>query len=115
MNIKLHTYPEGAASRMSQDEIVSRMTDLGRFTDCYVGELAEGDRYLININDSLPEISLTYAFTWMEARKLTNTYKDDRWAFYLRNEDGRLELFHEGQPGITLMGCLCHMIEMEEL
>ena len=48
MRIKLHTYPEGGASRMAQDEMVSKLTGKGRFTDCYVGELEQGDEYVLD-------------------------------------------------------------------
>ena len=45
--INIYTYPHGRADQYSQDTIVSFLQPNGRFTDIQVGELCEGDQYVI--------------------------------------------------------------------
>lgn len=125
MKIKLHTYPQGGASRMAQDEIVSKLTELGSFSDCYVADLEQGDKYLLNPNRPLPSIGADYILQYLEDHSISCEVTDEMltpddehesvytrvWTIY--NSKGS-EMF-KGTGGMNLKDCISHVIEMEEL
>jgi len=43
--IKTSTFPKGPVSKLDKDDIVQLLQGTGRFRDCYVGALIEGDEY----------------------------------------------------------------------
>jgi hypothetical protein len=110
---------------MAQDEIVSKMTSMGRFTDSYVADLVEGDRYIINPNAPLPTVTADYAVQWIEDNKIVSTVlfpesglvDDDkfRWSFFVRKDPLHSTPLFTGEPGMNFMECVTAMIEMEEL
>jgi len=116
MRIKLHTYPEGGASRMAQDEIVSKLTSRGRFTDCYVADLMDGDEYLLDPKMPLPSINAQQAIKYINDNQISIhplTQKDPMpltWQFRKNSQP-----FFTGEHGQSLMECLTHIIEMDEL
>lgn len=111
MRIKIHKYPEGGASRMAQDEIVSKLNSFGRFTDCYVAELGDGDEYVLNPKAPLPGVTAEKAIQYIDSKKISIHPVDGQWTF---RQDSWTP-FYEGEPGMSLMECLCYLIEMEEL
>jgi len=111
MRIKLHTYPEGGASRMAQDEMVSKLTSKGRFTDCYVGELEQGDEYVLDPKMPLPSINAQQAIKYINDNEISvHPLPGSIWELR-RNSLA----FFTGEKGQSLMDCLTHIIEMEEL
>ena len=116
MRIKLHTYPEGGASRMAQDEIVSKLTDKGRFTDCYVADLMDGDEYLLNPKMPLPSINAQQAVKYINDNRISihpMTQGDPMPLTWQFRKNG--QLFFTGEHGQSLMECLTYIIETEEL
>ena len=116
MRIKLHTYPEGGASRMAQDEIVSKLTSRGRFTDCYVADLMNGDEYLLNPHLPLPSVSAQQAVKYVNDNQISIhplPQKDPLPLVWQLRKNS--EPIFTGEPGQSLMECLTHVIEMEEL
>ena len=111
MRIKLHTYPEGGASRMAQDEMVSKLTSKGRFTDCYVGELEQGDEYVLDPKMPLPSIDARQAIKYLNDNQISiHPIAGKTWD--LRRNG---ITFFSGESGQSLMDCLTHIIEMDEL
>lgn len=106
---------------MAQDEIVSKMTSMGRFTDSYVADLVEGDRYIINPDAPLPTVTADYAVQWIEEKKITTALDTDdpgrfRWSFFGYDKDRAFRpCLFTGEPGMSFMQCVTAMIEMEEL
>ena len=116
MRIKLHTYPEGGASRMAQDEIVSKLTSRGRFTDCYVADLINGDEYLLNAHLPLPSVSAQQAVKYVNDNQISIhplPQKDPLPLVWQLRKNS--EPIFTGEHGQSLMECLTHVIEMEEL
>ena len=111
MRIKLHTYPEGGASRMAQDDIVSKLTGKGRFTDCYVGELEPGDEYVLDPKMPLPSINAQQAIKYINDNEIS-VHPLPGLTWELRKNG---LAFFTGEKGQSLMDCLTHIIEMEEL
>ena len=111
MRIKLHTYPEGGASRMAQDEMVSKLTSKGRFTDCYVGELEQGDEYVLDPKMPLPSISAQQAIKYINDNEIS-VHPLPGLTWELRRNG---LAFFTGEKGQSLMDCLTHIIEMDEL
>lgn len=110
MHIKIHQYPEGSAFRLGQDDIVSKVTGRGRFSDCYVGDLKDGDRYVVPVDRVLPEISAEHAVNFIDHYNLNITRIDDVWII----QDHIGDLF-AGEPNMNLMEVISALIEMEEL
>tara|TARA_R110002012_G_scaffold310801_2_gene519359 strand:+ start:74 stop:451 length:378 start_codon:yes stop_codon:yes gene_type:complete len=97
MKIKLHTYPEGPASVLPQEEVVSVMNKWGRFSELRIGMLDEGDHYTMPIQTELGPRSDTQLLAALAHGKLTPLYVDNiidrlQRTFILMNEDGA-ELF----------------------
>lgn len=110
MHIKLHTYPGGSAFRLGQDDIVSKVTGRGRFSDCYVGDLQDGDMYLLPVDRILPEISAEDAVEFIDRYKLTIALVNHQWVI-----KDSLGVVFTGEPDMSLMEVVSAMIEMEEL
>ena len=53
MKIKIHTYPQGPASTLPQDEVVSVMNKWGRFNELRIGMLDEGDYYTMPVRSDV--------------------------------------------------------------
>ena len=53
MKIKIHTYPQGPASTLPQDEVVSVMNKWGRFNELRRGMLDEGDYYTMPVRSDV--------------------------------------------------------------
>jgi hypothetical protein len=95
---------------MAQDEIVSKLNSFGRFTDCYVAELSDGDEYVLNPKAPLPTVTAEKAIKYINDRKISIHPVDDQWSFRKNSIP-----FYTGDAGMSLMECLCYIIEMEEL
>ena len=53
MKIKIPTYPQGPASTLPQDEVVSVMNKWGRFNELRIGMLDEGDYYTMPVRSDV--------------------------------------------------------------
>ena len=53
MKVKIHTYPQGPASTLPQDEVVSVMNKWGRFNELRIGMLDEGDYYTMPVRSDV--------------------------------------------------------------
>ena len=97
MKIKIHTYPQGPASTLPQEEVVSVMNQWGRFNELRIGMLDEGDRYTMPIQTELGPRSDTQLLAALAHGKLKPVYVDNiidktERTFILMNDEGD-ELF----------------------
>lgn len=121
--ITLHTFPNGSASRCGDDTIVQKLLGNGRFTDIYVHELEDGDKYVYPINKELPPISDTEILNYIQENHLDFWYDgegDDRHIRLFRPVAGRegyeSQLLCGETEGFTsLREAVQYVIEMEEL
>lgn len=121
--ITLHTYPNGSASRCGDDTIVQKLLGNGRFTDIYVHELEDGDKYVYPINKELPPISDTEILNYIQENCLDFWYDgegDGRHIRLFRPLEGRegyeSRLLCGEREGFTsLREAVQYVIEMEEL
>ncbi len=77
MKIKIHTYPQGPASTLPQDEVVSVMNDWGRFNELRIGMLDEGDQYTMPIRSKIVPRSDTQLLALLAHEKLSVVYTDN--------------------------------------
>ena len=77
MKIKIHTYPQGPASTLPQDEVVSVMNDWGRFNELRIGMLDEGDQYTMPIRSKIVPRSDTQLLALLAHEKLSIVYTDN--------------------------------------
>ena len=110
---------------MAQDEIVSKLTDMGSFTDSYVADLEHGDKYILNPNRPLPSIDSDYILEFLDDRSISCepcdeiiTPEDEEDKVYTRiwhlyNSKG--DTIFKGEECMTLRSCVQAFIEMEEL
>ena len=77
MKIKIHTYPQGPAATLPQDEVVSVMNDWGRFNELRIGMLDEGDHYTMPIQTELGPRSDTPLLALLAHEKLSIVYTDN--------------------------------------
>ena len=97
MKIKIHTYPQGPAATLPQDEVVSVMNDWGRFNELRIGMLDEGDQYTMPIRSKIVPRSDTQLLAVLAHEKLRPLYVDNiidktERTFILMNDEGD-ELF----------------------
>ena len=77
MKIKIHTYPQGPASTLPQDEVVSVMNDWGRFNELRIGMLDEGDQYTMPVRSEIVPRSDTQLLALLAHKKLSTVYTDN--------------------------------------
>ena len=97
MKLQLYVYPNGPASRLPQEEIVSVMNQWGRFNELRIGMLDDGDRYTMPIQTELSPRSDTQLLAALAHGKLKPVYVDNiidktERTFILMNDEGD-ELF----------------------
>ena len=97
MKLQLYTYPNGPASRLPQEEVVSVMNQWGRFNELRIGMLDDGDRYTMPIQTERGPISDTQLLAVLAHEKLRPLYVDNiidktERTFILMNDEGD-ELF----------------------
>lgn len=74
MNIKIHTYPDGPAIGLPHEEIVSAVGLRGRFSDARVGQLEDGDQYIMPIQTELTPRTDTELLALMAEKQLRTIY-----------------------------------------
>tara|TARA_R110001592_G_scaffold18125_2_gene75666 strand:+ start:724 stop:1101 length:378 start_codon:yes stop_codon:yes gene_type:complete len=74
MKIQIHTYPHGPAIGLPHDEIVSAAGLRGRFSDARVGQLEEGDQYIMPIQTELTPRTDTQLLALMAEKQLRTIY-----------------------------------------
>ena len=77
MKLQLYTYPEGPASTLPQEEVVSVMNKWGRFNELRIGMLDEGDHYTMPIQTELGPRSDTQLLALLAHEKLSIVYTDN--------------------------------------
>ena len=77
MKIKIHTYPQGPAATLPQDEVVSVMNDWGRFNELRIGMLDEGDQYTMPVRSEIVPRSDTQLLALLAHKKLSTVYTDN--------------------------------------
>ena len=77
MKLQLYTYPEGPASTLPQEEVVSVMNKWGRFNELRIGMLDEGDHYTMPIQTELGTRSDTQLLALLAHEKLSIVYTDN--------------------------------------
>mgnify|MGYP003680239102 FL=1 len=74
MKIKIHTYPDGPAIGLPHEEIVSAVGLRGRFSDARVGQLEDGDQYIMPIQTELTPRTDTQLLALMAEKQLRTIY-----------------------------------------
>ena len=74
MKIKIHTYPDGPAIGLPHEEIVSAVGLRGRFSDARVGQLEDGDQYIMPIQTELTPRTDTELLALMAEKQLRTIY-----------------------------------------
>jgi hypothetical protein len=74
MKIKIHTYPDGPAIGLPHEEIVSAVGLRGRFSDARVGQLEDGDQYIMPIQTELTPRTDTELLALMAEKQLRTVY-----------------------------------------
>ena len=77
MKLQLYTYPEGPASTLPQEEVVSVMNKWGRFNELRIGMIDEGDHYTMPIQSELGARSDTQLLALLAHEKLSIVYTDN--------------------------------------
>ena len=70
MKLQLYTYPEGPASTLPQEEVVSVMNKWGRFNELRIGMLDEGDQYTMPVRSEIVPRSDTPLLALLAYKKL---------------------------------------------
>lgn len=73
--LQFHTYPDGDADFMNKDEIVLRLTNRGSLTDCYVGELSDGDKYCQRIQTKLNRRTAAHILNFIAEQEICISYE----------------------------------------
>ena len=121
--ITLHTYPNGSASRCGYDTIVQKLLGNGRFTDIYVHELEDGDRYVYPVNKELPPITDTEIIEYLIKNRIDfwwDELTDDPYIRMFKPIEGKegyesQQLLGEAEGFQNLREAVSYLIEMEEL
>ncbi len=74
MKIQIHTYPDGPAIGLPHEEIVSAAGLRGRFSDARVGQLEDGDQYIMPIQTELTPRTDTELLALMADKQLRTIY-----------------------------------------
>ncbi len=104
MKIKIHTYPDGPAIGLPHEEIVSAVGLRGRFSDARVGQLEDGDQYIMPIQTELTPRTDTELLALMAEKQLRTIYvnniiePDLRTVIIMTSESTEL-CYHEYSSG----------------
>jgi hypothetical protein len=131
--LQFFTYPDGDADFMNKDEIVLRLTNRGSLTDCYAGELCDGDSYCQRIQVQLGKRTPAQILNFIMDRGVCISYHSSgslqRWfnndhivdaefdhtVIELRTSDGTLLVKYPYDNELALREAIEFVMDQEEL
>jgi len=119
-NLKLYTYPDVPKDGIADDEIVLKLTPWGSFTDCYVIDLVDGNKYALRIKTRVPPRSHDQLFNYSAQKRLSFD-----WAQDVDGKDEGVEVWGKSTLLVTypyhideittLSEAINYLMDMEEL